>query len=48
MMRSLVTLQKQLVPELVEAMQKRYRLLQFVHLHQPIGRRVTCSQSTAI
>ncbi|TSB48619.1 sugar-binding transcriptional regulator [Alkalicoccobacillus porphyridii] len=38
-MRSLVTLQKQLVPELVEVMQERYRLMQFVFLHQPIGRR---------
>ncbi|WP_306982641.1 sugar-binding transcriptional regulator [Alkalicoccobacillus murimartini] len=38
-MRKLVNIQKQLVPELVETMQKRYRMLQFVYLRQPIGRR---------
>ncbi len=39
MLRKLVNIQKQLVPDLVETMQKRYRMLQFVHLKQPIGRR---------
>ncbi|MGJ9457573.1 sugar-binding transcriptional regulator [Oceanobacillus sp. CF4.6] len=38
-MKSLIDLQKMLVPELLEVMQQRYSLLQSVNLFQPIGRR---------
>ncbi|WP_157404572.1 sugar-binding transcriptional regulator [Shouchella shacheensis] len=38
-MSELVDMQKQLVPELMETMVKRYRMLQYVRLMQPIGRR---------
>lgn len=38
-MRTLLDLQKQLVPELMDTMAKRYRLLQYIRLMQPIGRR---------
>ncbi|MDO7267956.1 sugar-binding transcriptional regulator [Shouchella clausii] len=38
-MRTLINLQRQIVPELMETMAKRYRLLQYIRLMQPIGRR---------
>ncbi|KMK77488.1 sugar-binding transcriptional regulator [Alkalihalobacillus pseudalcaliphilus] len=38
-MKSLITLQKQLVPDLLDTMVKRYRILQNIRLMQPIGRR---------
>ncbi|WP_413378491.1 sugar-binding transcriptional regulator [Alkalihalobacillus sp. 1P02AB] len=38
-MRSLITLQKQLLPDVLDVMVKRYRILQNIRLMQPIGRR---------
>jgi central glycolytic genes regulator len=39
-MQSLIDAQKKLLPDLIEVMQKRYRILQYIRLMQPIGRRV--------
>ncbi|ANB57966.1 central glycolytic regulator [Anoxybacillus sp. B7M1] len=38
-MRSWIDAQKKLLPDLLEFMQKRYRILQYIRLMQPIGRR---------
>ncbi len=38
-MRTLIELQKKLLPDLLEVLQKRYLLLQSIHHQQPIGRR---------
>ncbi len=38
-MQSLIDAQKKLLPDLLEVMQKRYRILQYIRLMQPIGRR---------
>lgn len=35
----LIDVQRKLLPDLLEIMQKRYRILQFIRLMQPIGRR---------
>ncbi|SDB97772.1 sugar-binding transcriptional regulator [Shouchella lonarensis] len=43
-MRTLVQLQSHLVPDLLETMVKRYRLLQYIRLKQPIGRRNLASE----
>ena len=40
----LLALQQKLVPDLLVAMQKRYRILQHLHLTQPIGRRALAQQ----
>ncbi|TXK90063.1 hypothetical protein FVE24_13635, partial [Parageobacillus sp. SY1] len=39
-MQSLIEAQKKLLPDLLEVMQKRYRILHYISLMQPIGRRV--------
>ncbi|MBA2875728.1 sugar-binding transcriptional regulator [Thermaerobacillus caldiproteolyticus] len=39
-MQSLIEAQKKLLPDLLDVMQKRYRILQYIRLMQPIGRRV--------
>src|SRR5699024_3130492 len=39
MMRELIQLQKQVVPDLLELMEQRYAILKNVHTLQPIGRR---------
>jgi len=46
-LRSLIDAQKKLLPDLLEIMQKRYRILQYIRLMQPIGRR-TLSGSIGI
>lgn len=38
-MRKLIDLQKKLIPELMEVLRLRYRILRFIRLMQPIGRR---------
>ncbi|MDX8360642.1 MULTISPECIES: sugar-binding domain-containing protein [Bacillaceae] len=38
-MRSLIEVQQKLLPNLLEVMQRRYQVLQYVRLMQPIGRR---------
>lgn len=38
-LQPLIDAQKKLLPDLLEVMQKRYRILQYIRLMQPIGRR---------
>jgi central glycolytic genes regulator len=38
-MNSLIEVQKKLLPDLLQVMQKRYQILQYIRLMQPIGRR---------
>lgn len=38
-MKSLIEAQKKLLPDLLQVMQKRYQILQYIRLMQPIGRR---------
>ncbi|WP_173915671.1 sugar-binding transcriptional regulator [Halobacillus sp. Marseille-Q1614] len=38
-MRALIDLQKRLFPDVLEIMQRRYQLLHYIHLMQPVGRR---------
>lgn len=38
-MHSLIDIQRRLLPDLVEVMQKRYHILQYIDLMQPVGRR---------
>lgn len=38
-LRPLIDAQKKLLPDLLDVMQKRYRILQYIRLMQPIGRR---------
>ncbi|PLR67285.1 MULTISPECIES: sugar-binding transcriptional regulator [Bacillaceae] len=38
-MRSIIEVQKKLLPDLLQVMQKRYQILQYIRLMQPIGRR---------
>lgn len=38
-MHSLIDIQKKLLPDLLDIMQKRYQILQYIRLMQPIGRR---------
>jgi central glycolytic genes regulator len=38
-MKSLIEVQKKLLPDLLQVMQKRYQILQYIRLMQPIGRR---------
>lgn len=46
-MKSLIEVQKKLLPDLLPVMQKRYQILQYIRLMQPIGRR-SLSTSTGI
>ncbi|BDG37418.1 sugar-binding transcriptional regulator [Saccharococcus caldoxylosilyticus] len=39
-MQSLIEAQKKLLPDLLEVMQKRYQILHYISLMQPVGRRV--------
>ncbi|KYD32706.1 sugar-binding transcriptional regulator [Parageobacillus toebii] len=39
-MQSLIEAQKKLLPDLLEVIQKRYRILHYISLMQPVGRRV--------
>ncbi|MDL4839301.1 sugar-binding transcriptional regulator [Aquibacillus rhizosphaerae] len=38
-MRALIDLQKKLFPDLLDVMQRRYKILHYIHLMEPIGRR---------
>ncbi|MBM6618996.1 sugar-binding transcriptional regulator [Bacillus suaedaesalsae] len=38
-MKTLIDIQKKLLPDLLTVMQKRYRILQYIRLNEPIGRR---------
>lgn len=38
-MRSILNIQKRLLPDLMEVMQKRYQILQYIMFMQPVGRR---------
>lgn len=38
-MYSIIDLQKRLLPDLLEVMQKRYSILQYINIMQPVGRR---------
>ncbi|SDH21291.1 central glycolytic genes regulator [Alteribacillus persepolensis] len=38
-MRNVIELQKKLLPDLLDVMKKRYRILQYLRLRQPVGRR---------
>ncbi|KAA0548726.1 hypothetical protein FZW96_06580 [Bacillus sp. BGMRC 2118] len=38
-MKTLLDIQKKLLPDLLAIMQKRYRILQYIRLNEPIGRR---------
>lgn len=38
-MNELIQIQKQLLPDLLVVMRKRYEILKFIHLMQPVGRR---------
>ena len=38
-MKSIIDIQKRLLPDLVEIMQKRYRILRYIQMLQPVGRR---------
>ncbi|WP_409290313.1 sugar-binding transcriptional regulator [Peribacillus sp. SCS-37] len=38
-MRSLIEVQKKLLPDLMDVMQKRYQILRYIKLMQPVGRR---------
>ncbi|WLR41424.1 sugar-binding transcriptional regulator [Bacillus carboniphilus] len=42
-MKSLIEIQKKLLPDLLLVMQKRYQILQYIRLMQPIGRRSLAS-----
>ncbi len=46
-MKSIIDVQKRLIPDLVEVMQKRYRILRYIEIMQPVGRR-SLSQSLQI
>ncbi|WP_075982882.1 sugar-binding transcriptional regulator [Bacillus massilinigeriensis] len=39
MKSSMIDIQKKLLPDLLTVMQKRYHILQYIHLMQPVGRR---------
>ncbi|MDV4151866.1 sugar-binding domain-containing protein [Clostridium sp. AL.422] len=43
-MQEILSLQKKVVPELVELLDKRYSILRTIYYHQPIGRRVLANQ----
>lgn len=43
-MQEILDLQKKIVPELVEVLEKRYNVLRTIYYNQPIGRRVLASE----
>ena len=43
-MQEILSLQKKIVPELVEVLDKRYSILRTIYYNQPIGRRVLANQ----
>lgn len=43
-MQDILALQKKIVPELVEVLEKRYNVLRTIYYNQPIGRRVLASE----
>ncbi|WP_300385357.1 sugar-binding domain-containing protein [Clostridium sp.] len=43
-MQEILSLQKKIVPELVEVLEKRYNILRTIYYNQPIGRRVLANQ----
>lgn len=43
-MQEILRLQKKIVPELVEVLEKRYNILRTIFLNQPIGRRVLANE----
>ena len=43
-MKEILNLQKKIVPELVEVLEKRYNILRTIYFNQPIGRRVLASE----
>lgn len=43
-MQEILALQKKVVPELVEVLEKRYNVLRTIYYNQPIGRRVLASE----
>ena len=43
-MQEILSLQKKIVPELVEILEKRYIILRTIFLNQPIGRRVLANE----
>ncbi|SFC94622.1 sugar-binding transcriptional regulator [Clostridium uliginosum] len=44
MLQEILELQKKIVPELVDTLEKRYNVLRTIYYNQPIGRRVLASQ----
>ena len=38
-MKTVIKIQKKLLPDLLETMQKRYQILQFIGSMEPVGRR---------
>lgn len=43
-MKEILSLQKKIVPELVEILEKRYNILRTIYYNQPIGRRVLATE----
>ncbi|GAA0756588.1 sugar-binding transcriptional regulator [Clostridium sartagoforme] len=43
-MQEILSLQKKIIPELVEVLEKRYNILRTIYYNQPIGRRVLANQ----
>ena len=43
-MKDILNLQKKIVPELVDVLEKRYNILRAIYYNQPIGRRVLASE----
>lgn len=43
-MQEILALQKKIVPELVEVLEKRYSILRTIYYNQPIGRRILANQ----
>lgn len=44
MLHEILELQKKIVPELVETLEKRYNVLRTIYYNQPIGRRVLANE----
>ena len=38
-MKSIIEIQKRMVPDLLQVMMKRYHILRYIRLMQPVGRR---------
>ena len=43
-LQEILELQKKIVPELVDVLEKRYNILRTIYFNQPIGRRVLASE----